>query len=60
MLARKDAISLVSILKITLEDFREISGMQSVDGISLRSGASAWQMLAAMRLDLVDTVILAL
>jgi hypothetical protein len=60
MLARKDAISLVSILKITLELLREISGMQSVDGISWRSGASAWQMLAAMRLDLVDTVILAL
>ena len=60
MLARKDAISLVSILKITLELLREISVMQSVDGISRRSGASAWQMLAAMRLDLVDTVILAL
>ena len=60
MLARKDAISLVSILKITLELLREISGMQSVDGISLRSGVSAWQMLAAMRLDLVDKVILAL
>jgi hypothetical protein len=60
MLARKDAISLVSILKITLELLREISGMQSVDGISRRSGVSAWQMLAAMRLDLVDTVILAL
>jgi hypothetical protein len=38
----------------------DISGMQSVAGISRRSGAIAWQMLAAMRLDLVDTVILAL
>ena len=38
----------------------DISGMQSVAGISRRSGASAWQMLAAIRLELVDTVILAL
>jgi hypothetical protein len=60
MLARKDAISLVSVLKITFEFFREISGLQSVAGISRRSGASAWQMAAAIRLDLVDTVILAL
>jgi hypothetical protein len=38
----------------------DISGMQSVAGISRRSGASAWQMLVAMRRDLEDTMILAL
>jgi hypothetical protein len=38
----------------------DISGMQSVAGISRRSGSSAWQILAAMRRDLGDTMILAL
>lgn len=60
ILARIDAISLVSILKITSEFFRKISALEPVDGGNLRSGASARQMPAATRLDLVDTLILAL
>jgi hypothetical protein len=60
MVARIDAISLVSILKITSEFFRKISALASLDGGSLMSGASAWQMAAALRLDVVDTLILAL
>ena len=60
MLARKDAISLVSTVKTTSEFLRQISALPSVFGNRLRSGASASRIEAATRLDLVETLILAL
>ena len=59
-LARKDAISFVSMVKMISEFLREISALPSVLGRRLRSGASASRIEAATRLDLADILILAL
>jgi hypothetical protein len=59
-LARKDAMSFVSMVKITSEFFREISALPSAFGRRLRSGASASRIEVAARLDFTDTLILAL
>jgi hypothetical protein len=59
-LARSDAMSPVSIVKMTSEFFREISALPSVFGRRLRSGASASRIEAAARLDFAETLILAL
>jgi hypothetical protein len=60
MLARKDAMSPVSMVKMMSEFFRKISALPSVLGRRFRSGASAWRIEAAVRLDFSDTLILAL
>jgi hypothetical protein len=60
MLARKDAMSTVSIVKMTSEFFREISALPSVLGRRFKSGASASRIEVATRLDFVDILILAL
>jgi len=60
MLARSDAMSGVSMSKITSEFIREISALPSVLGRRFRSGASASRIEAAARLDFADILILAL
>jgi hypothetical protein len=60
MLARSDAMSLVSMVKMTSEFLRKIFALPSVLGRRLRSGASASRIEAATRLDLAETLILAL
>jgi hypothetical protein len=60
MLARKEAMSPVLMVKMTSEFFREISALPSVLGRRLRSGASASRIEAAARLEFGDTLILAL
>ena len=58
MLARSDAISLVSILKITSVFLREIVALTSSFGRRGRSGASADMIELAVRLFLGDSLIL--
>ena len=60
MLARNDAMSGVSMLKMMSEFLREIIALPSVLGRRFRSGASASRIEAATRLDFADIRILAL
>ena len=60
MLARSDAMSPVSILKITSEFLREIVALPSSFGRRARSGTSAAPIESAARLLFVDILILAL
>jgi hypothetical protein len=60
MLARKDAISLVSISRTMSEFFKEISALLLSLGIRWRSGASALHTVAALRFDFAEILILAL
>jgi len=60
MLARNDAMSSVSILKITSEFFREMVALPSSFGRRERSGVSAAPIEFAARLLFDDSLILAL
>ena len=60
MLARSDAMSSVSMMKMMSEFLKEISVLPSLLGRRIRSGESASQIDAAVRLDFAATLILAL